>query len=517
MALTPTTEEKELDLRQYFYNFVRWWWLLILGAVGGGLLVYFLTTGGPTVYEASAKLLVQGSDNPGIASVNDPLVTESLALNYRELIKTRHVMELVSERLSSPRPPSSLSGAVKIGTTGNVITITASDEDPVMAANLANITARVVVDDFRDRQLAQIASFQSALRQYGIDLDPTVSVAQATMLNLFSVLEEALPPSSPTASSTLRNVLMGGLLGFVVAGLIVLVIGYLDDRIKSPEDLGASTGLNVMGSVPEFKFRKGARRINLIDEPADGEMAQAYGFLRTNLGFASLGTSDVKSLLVTSAGPEEGKSTTVANLGVALAREGKTTVIVDLDFRRPSLHKLFDLKSDIGFCNVLWGNLTMEQALQPTSVPQLALLSTGPLPPDVTSALRSPMLSELIAQLRESSDMVLVDSPPLLVVPDPMILAPFIDAILMVVDMGQSGREKVSHAAEMIHRANPAVSGVVLNKVARRRGSYYYYQYAYDYPYSDNHADLSHSTQNGRVLSKVLKVPGKLRKYARLR
>ena len=510
--MTSTTEERELDIGQYFRNLVRWWWLLVLGAVGGGLTAFLLTGGGVPVYEANAKVLVQGTQSPGITSASDLVVSEQLADAYGQIIKTRSVMEKASERLSFQYSPDALSDTINIISSGSVIVIQVRDPDPVVAAEIANVTAQVFIEDFRERQLIQIARFQGALRQYGIDLDPNVSVAQATMMSIFSILEEARPPGSPITPSTLRNVLVGGILGLAATILVVFVIGYLDDRIKSPEELSGVMGMAVMGSVPLFKNRNGKPAVSLKDEPLEGSMAQAYGFLRTNLGYASLGTQDIKILLVTSSGPKEGKTTTAANLAIGLAREGKNTLLIDLDLRKPTVHRLFDLDKDQGFTNVLLNHLTLEQALQSTQVPRLSVLTSGPQPPDVANVLRSNMIPKIMEEFRQSADIIIVDTPPLLVVPDPLILASVVDGVLMVVDMRNTSRRALTHAADMIGQASLGLVGVVLNKAQRRAGAKYYYSYQYDdFSYTDGYAQGGAPDGKVGLLTRVFRFGKKIR------
>ena len=293
---------------------------------------------------ATVKVLVQGRQTPGLPSASDIQASRELAKNYGELITTRPIMERVAQELSLDP------GSVKISVTSprSLIEITARNPDSELAATIANTTARVFIDDFRSRQFVQIAQFQASLEQYGIIQDPSIIAAQAALLSTLAVVEEALPPSSPIGSNQRTKIFLAMILGLIFAGLLVALLEYLDDTIRSVDELAVITGMPnlsggmpIVGSVPRQSTRNGRGPLILDEQNRDGPMVEAYKFLQTNLEFAALGTRGLKALLITSSAPEEGKTTTAANLAISMAGEGKSVILVDADLRKPAQHRIF--------------------------------------------------------------------------------------------------------------------------------------------------------------------------------
>jgi len=504
-------EDEGLDLRAYWRILLRRWWIFVLGVVGAALAAFFISGAITPIYEAKTKVFVQGGQTPGAPSLGDIQTSEKLADNYGDLIKTRPVLEQVIQALSLPYSPDVLSDKLSVNSPRSLIEIKARDPDPQLAATIANTTAQTFIDHFREQQFKQISQFQASLSQFGIADDSSIVAAQAATISTLSIAEEALPPSSPSSPRTMLNVILAAVLGLLVAGLVVFLLEYLDNSIKSPEELKALTGMATLGSVPLHHTRDGLGPITLADEFQHSPLSESYKFLRINLDFAALGTEGLGALLVTSSGPTEGKTTTAANLAISMAKEGKSVILVDSDLRKPALHRIFDLGDHKGLTNLLLGNATLEEALAKTTVEGLRVIPSGPLPPDVTVVLRSPGMKKMVEQLKTSADLVVLDSPPLLAVSDAMVLAPLVDGALLVVDTKRSGRDAVKRGAESLRQATPSVMGTVLNKVTPKWGGYYHYYY-YHYHYENSGKPrkgwLYHPRRLG-LLTKVFRRGGK--------
>ena len=478
-------EDKGIDLGTYWRILQRRWWVLVLGVVAAAMVGYYLTSSVTPVYHATVKVLVQGRQTPGVPSASEIEASQQLAKNYGDLIATRPIMERVANELSLDP------GSVNITVTSprSLIEIRASNQDPEMAALIANTTARVFIDDFRSRQFVQIARFQASLEQYGIIQDPAIIAAQASLLSTLAIVEEALPPGSPVSPRRSLKIVFAMLLGLMAAGVLVFVLEYLDDSIKTMDELATvtgmpnlSAGMPIVGSVPRHPTKNGRGPVMLDPEQESSALVESYKFLQTNLEFAALGTPGLRSLLVTSSAPEEGKTTTAANLAISIAGEGKSVILVDADLRKPTQHRIFDLKQEAGLTHLLLGNVTFEEALTQTSVDGLKVMPSGALPPDATRVLRSARMKEVVELLKNNADLVIFDSPPLLSVTDPMLVAPLVDGVLLVVDAHRTGRKTVKLGAETLQQAKLGIMGTVVNKVSSRKGgSYYYYYYFYDY------------------------------------
>jgi protein-tyrosine kinase len=204
-------------------------------------------------------------------------------------------------------------------------------------------------------------------------------------------------------------------------------------------------------------------------------IAEAYRALRTNLEFSNLDKS-LRSLLVTSAGAEEGKSTTLANLAVTLAQSGKRVILVDADLRRPTQHQIFGLKNNAGLTDMVRDDAMLATPpLQETSVPNLQVLTSGQLPPNPAEVLGSKRMSEILTALSQNADIVLLDAPPLLAVTDAAVLSSRVDGVLLVVSAGKTKRENARKAQSQLEKINARVIGAVLNNVKADSNAQTYY------------------------------------------
>jgi non-specific protein-tyrosine kinase len=204
-------------------------------------------------------------------------------------------------------------------------------------------------------------------------------------------------------------------------------------------------------------------------------IAEAYRTLRTNLEFSNLDKA-LRSLLVTSAGAEEGKSTTLANLAVTIAQSGKRVILVDADLRRPTLHQVFGLKNSVGLSDMVRDDTILANPpTQDTSVPNLKVLTSGQLPPNPAEILGSKRMSEILAALLERADMVLFDAPPVLAVTDAAVLSSKVDGVLLVVSAGKTKRENARRAQVQLQKINANIIGAVLNNTKADAATQYYY------------------------------------------
>jgi capsular exopolysaccharide synthesis family protein len=200
--------------------------------------------------------------------------------------------------------------------------------------------------------------------------------------------------------------------------------------------------------------------------------AEAYRTLRTNIQFSSL-DRPLRTILATSTAPDEGKSTTIANLAVTIAQAEQRVVLVDCDLRRPTLHTLFDLPNTTGLTSVMLQDDT-ELPLQKTEVPGLLLLSSGPLPPRPSDILGSSRMQAIIAQLLQQADMVLFDTPPINAVTDAAVLATKVDGVLLVFRAGNTRRDRAQEARKLLEKVNAHIVGVVLTDMRAERNQYSY-------------------------------------------
>lgn len=205
-------------------------------------------------------------------------------------------------------------------------------------------------------------------------------------------------------------------------------------------------------------------------------IAEAYRTLRTNIHFSGLG-STYRTIMVTSAGPGEGKSTTLANLGVAMAQADSQVLIVDCDLRKPVQHKVFELTNLRGLTNVLVEKVPVDEAVQETEVANLAVLTSGPIPPNPSELLGSGQMEEFIRQVKEKYDTVLFDSPPVVAVTDAAVLSSHVDGVILVLRSRVAKIDMAKQAKELIEKANGRLIGSVLYGVKFSGEDYHYYYY----------------------------------------
>ncbi|MCM3095062.1 CpsD/CapB family tyrosine-protein kinase [Priestia megaterium] len=215
------------------------------------------------------------------------------------------------------------------------------------------------------------------------------------------------------------------------------------------------------------------RRLLAHNSPKD-PVAEQYRTIRTNIQFSNV-DQDIKTIVVTSSGAEEGKSTTTSNLATVYAQQGLNVLLIDADLRKPTGHYTFRLENHIGLTNVLTRQSTLAQAVQESEIPHLSVLTSGPIPPNPSELLASAQMAELLKEMKEQFDMIIFDTPPILAVADAQILANQVDGTILVVSSGKTEKDAALKSKELLSNAKGKLLGVVLNNRKVEEGNYYYY------------------------------------------
>ncbi|PGT51028.1 capsular biosynthesis protein [Priestia megaterium] len=215
------------------------------------------------------------------------------------------------------------------------------------------------------------------------------------------------------------------------------------------------------------------RRLLAHNSPKD-PVAEQYRTIRTNIQFSNA-DQEIKSLVLTSSGPAEGKSTTATNLATVYAQQGLKVLLIDADLRKPTAHYTFRLENHAGLTNVLTRQSTLGQAVQETEVQDLYILTSGPIPPNPSELLSSNQMEEILKEMKQQFDIVIFDTPPILAVADAQILANQVDASILVVSSGKTDKEAALKAKELLVNAKSKLLGAVLNNRKTESGNYYYY------------------------------------------
>lgn len=323
-------------------------------------------------------------------------------------------------------------------------------------------------------------------------------ISEVGQLGNVRIIDPAKEPKYPVKPKKKLNLILATLVGLGLGIGIAFVLEYMDNSVRTIEDV-EDLGLTIMGSVPVIKPEQSNGFLKWGDNTKDEEtqqiearlvthyrpkspLSEAYRTLRTNIQF-SKADEPVKTILVTSAAPKEGKSTTVANLAITIAQMGLKTLLIDTDLRRPVLHKLFNVDRRTGIANVLVGNCSLDDAIQDSTVENLSIISCGTLPPNPSELLSSNRMDEMLKELKSRFNTILFDSPPVIAVTDAAVMAPHVDGVLMVVNSGGTQREALLRASELLKHVRARVLGVLLNNIQIRNvyGSYYYYYYYHYY------------------------------------
>ncbi len=307
------------------------------------------------------------------------------------------------------------------------------------------------------------------------------------------IIDKAIKPLKPVKPNKKMNIMLGVLLGLGLGVGITFMIEYLDRSVRKPEDV-ERIGLNVLATIPKIEIEKlekvkkrlnegnrvEARLITHIDPKSP--VSEAYRTLRTNLQFSKV-EKELRTILVTSAGPKEGKSTTAANLAIAMAQAGNSVVLIDADLRRPLIHSVFGMDKDKGLTNYLAGSLQYNELVHETFIENLKVITSGVLPPNPSELLATQKMKNLLKQLQEDYDIVIIDSPPVIAVTDASILSTIVDGTLLVVYAGQTEKDAIKRATMMLSSVSARLLGTVLNgfDVQGIYGSYYYYYYHHYY------------------------------------
>ncbi|MER3457471.1 MAG: protein tyrosine kinase [Chloroflexota bacterium] len=513
-----------MDLRKYWTILWRWSWLITLGTLLAAGTAFIVSRNMTPVYSASVTLLVNQAPRSGLTDYASILTSQQLAKTYSELLHKRPVLEAAIEKLNLPLDPAELARAVSVDLIRDtqLIVLNVENTSPEQAAALANTIAEVFIAQNAAQQTSrfasskeslskEIAAVQASLAQTQAALDAlgepdtpeeqaqktqletslaqyrtsyanllqsyeNIRAAEAQELNNVSVVEPAVPPRAPIRPRVELNTLLAGLVGMVLAGAIAYVFEYLDDTLKSPEDISQRLGLWTLAAIGRIEGKTAQDRLVTLSAPRS-PIAEAYRLLRTNFQFAAV-DRPLRRIVVTSPGPGDGKSTTAANLAVVFAQGGKSVILVDADLRRPQQHRIFQRTASYGLSTALVDAATpVTSFLQPTDVPGLRLLTSGPIPPNPAELLGSQRMAQLLQVLSQEAEMVILDSPPVLSVADATILANAADGVVLVADAGRTRREMARRAKESLERAGANLLGMVLNRMTRQTSGYYYYYY----------------------------------------
>lgn len=535
-----------MDIQKYLKGLLRWWWLIALSTVIAAAASYYATQQQPKIYQAATTLLVGQVIQQANPSGNDFATTERLAASYSQMATRQPILQATVDSLQLPFGWQVLKGRVYAAPLPQtqLLAVAVQDTDPERCVAIADEIAHQLIlqsptspenqeratrGDFVQTQLddleTRIDTAKNRIRDLENELDVTLSARKiqdiqteisslenlvsgwqtnyADLLsfleggnnpNYLTVIEPAQLPYSPISPDVTTNVLLAAAVGFVLAFGAAMLLEYLDDTVKSSDDLLGSLNITPLGGIVRVKAKSQADTL-VGAHGLFSAFAESYRMVRTNLQFMAIDQS-IKSILISSPGPGEGKSTTVANLAMIMAQADLKTIVVDADLRKPTIHKLFGLSNSTGLTDLLRSfEYDLASYLKSTEYENLHIITTGPLPPNPAEILGSNRMVDLVTRLEEMADVVIFDSPPVLVATDTVILSHRINGVVLVCKAKKTRIRILKDAIQRLQTANAHVLGGVLNQVSKGQE---YQNYSYNYGYHSSQPSVGQSASKQR-------------------
>ncbi|MCK5687431.1 polysaccharide biosynthesis tyrosine autokinase [bacterium] len=323
-------------------------------------------------------------------------------------------------------------------------------------------------------------------------------ITEASQIGSVYVIDPAIPGKYPIKPKKKMNVLLGGFLGLGLGIGIIFIREFLDNTIKSKEDV-QKAGFSVLAMVPSMDTdslrKKAAQKTGdefvsnfqsrlIVNLDSKSPVSESYRSLRTNIELSRI-DDKIKSIVVTSSGPGEGKSTTIANLALAYAQMDYKTVLIDADLRKPVIHKLFKINRVPGLVDAVMGRANMDEIIYETDIKNLYIIPSGNIPPNPSETLGSKKMKEVYKEIQNQFDRIFFDAPPIIAVTDSTVVGTYTDAMLFVVNSGHTYKELLQHSKSLIEQTYTDAMLFVVNNVNPNNmtGSYYYYHKYYHYKY----------------------------------
>jgi receptor protein-tyrosine kinase len=438
--------------------------MFLLGVIGSALISFSTT---PT-YHSTARVFISTDVSSGAEQFYAGAFTTQRVKSYADLATSRELMNRVIDRLDLKLTPAQLASKITATVVQDtvIIELDVRDESAQVAQKLAQAEAEELSD-----YLTEVESPSDG----GDSVKATV-------------VDPAAYYAKPVAPRTAINMAVAGLLGLLLGIALAVARELLDNTVSSADDVEkildapVLTSVGYDGDVPKHPL--------ISDSASHAPRVEAFRLLRTNLQFLNLDHSP-RSIVITSALPNEGKTSTAANLAIALAQTGRRVLLIDGDLRRPKAASMLGLERSVGFTTVLVGRAELKDSIQRHSDSGIYFLASGPVPPNPTEVLQSNTARALFDQDAEMFDMVIIDAPPLRPVSDAALVARDVDGAILVVRHGKTTKEQLRQAGQRLSQVDAKLLGVAVNMTPKRGGRNYGYGYGYEYEYnySPQHKD----------------------------
>jgi capsular exopolysaccharide synthesis family protein len=464
-----------MELRDYFKVLRRRWISIVAISLLCATAAAVLTALQTPMYASNARLFISTSERDTATAAAGGQFSAERVKSYADLITSRELANRVITDLGLDEDPTSLVGQVSatVGVETVNLTLTVTDTDASDAQQIAQVYAEQLVDLVRELETPPGA---------------TNAPIKATIVDAASFSE------APVSPDPVRNIGLGLFVGLVLGFGLAVLREMLDTRITSLEDISDITDAPALGAIVHDPA---ATKTPLLTQiPMHSPRAESFRVLRTNLQFVDVDNKR-KVFALTSALPGEGKTSTAVNLAISLAQGGSRTLLIECDLRRPKAAGRLELDAAVGVTSVLVGRVKLTDAVQIHEASGLEFIASGPIPPNPAELLQSQAMSELLDQARDSYDVVILDTPPLLPVTDAAILSVKADGAMLVVSHRTVTKEQVRHSIERLAQVDAYLVGIVLNKVPSKRKTYGY-GYGYGYGYAPDPEPLKRGKRSSK-------------------
>ena len=508
-----------VDLVKYLLLLWHWAWLIVLAVIICGGAAYYISNLIPPVYEAKTTVLVDMAPSNKSIDYSSLQLSSQLTQTYSQMITKSPVLTEVANRLGLIDVDAKTISAKPVANT-QLINILVESTDPALAANIANSLVSVFADQVQSLQTERFsaseeslqtqmndiqAKLQEANNQLNNTTDATekdrlqtmianysqtyagllqsfeqVRLAEAQTRSSIVQIEPASIPLTPVRPRILLNVAVAALVSAVLAGGLIIGIDLLNDTVKTPEEITNKLGIPVLGVI---SHHPPVEDTPITEAQPLSPITEAFRTLRTNVKYAGAGLEKpLRSIMVTSAQPGEGKTEILVNLGIVLAQNRMRVLVMDADLRRPALHRRLGLDNLVGLSQIfVHPELGMSYSLQPTRVNGLTAITSGDTPPNPSELLGSQLMGTILEDLKNSYDILQIDTPPALAVTDAAVLLPFVEGVLLVIKPGITNMATLQRLASQFRQLNANLLGAVLNDINLRNSSYGYYYKHYKY------------------------------------
>lgn len=450
---------EEIDLKELFTFIKEKLWIVIMVLVITSCItvIYLFNFKKPVYKSSTTYILISNNVNQDFVqgiTTTDLTLNEKLIETYKEVIKSRNILEKVIEKLDLQEETTTekLANCVTVQqvSTSSMIKITVSYDNPNMAQKIAS----VIGEEFSNE------------------------IQNLYNMNNISMIDKPLVPASPSNSSNLKEIVVinGG--GLVISLMIIFLIFYFDNTIKGAEQIEEKIKLPILGNVPTISKSKNRDKDIITYSDPKSSVSEGIRTIRTNLQFSNI-DQDVKKIMVTSSMPGEGKSFISANLAIAFAQDGKKVLVIDCDLRKGRMHRIFEEGNGKGLSNLLIDDIEekYKKYIKQTKVPNLSIITAGVVPPNPSELLNSEANKKLISILEKEYDYIIFDCVPINGLPDSLIMSNLVDKTILVSAMKETPIELLQQTTKSLQNVESNIAGIVVNKTNANHDKYYGHYY----------------------------------------